>query len=279
VRPAVLAGSLAALALFLAIPAEAADQPLEVETSAPASVPFADRVTLRVTVTADRDAVDASTVRIVAPVTPMTQLGPARVTRARRGDTEVVSYEVTAACMEQRCVDAKGARALELRPVLVSADGDDGVVRAGSSWPRLTVRGRTPATVRATTSEFRTDLDPPRITYRVDPDRASALLLVAAALLALTGIALGGVRATRSIRRRNDVPLTELERALLLARESERRPPPDRRRALGLLARVLGSREQTLAEDASTLAWSAPEPTVESVSLLVDDVSRTVGAR
>jgi hypothetical protein len=242
-------------------------------------VPFADRVTLRVTVSVDHDAGDAATVRGVAPGTPMAQLGPPRVTRERRDDREIVSYEVTAACMEQRCVDARGNRALELPRVRVFADGDGGVARAVASWPRLTVRGRTPSTVRATTGEFRTDLDPPRITYRVDPGRASTLLLLAAALLALTGIALGGVRATRSIRRRNEVPLTELERALRLARESERRPPPDRRRALGLLARVLGGRQQTLAENASALAWSAPEPTAESVSVLLDDVSRTVGAR
>jgi hypothetical protein len=265
--------------LALAVPAQAAESPLVVRTSAPATVLFGDRVPMRVTVTANRDEVDVSTIRVVEPLAPMTQLEPTRATSATRGPVEVVTYEVTAACLEQRCVTANGTRVLDLPPVRVSATAPDGLAEASASWPDITVRGRTPATARDSTGQFRTDLDPPRVTYRVTPDRTSMFLLLAAAGLATIALALAAVRAIRTVRRRNEVPLTELERALLLVRQSEKRPPADRRRAVGLLARVLGGREPTLAEDASTLAWSAREPTPDSVSVLVDDVGRAVEAR
>jgi hypothetical protein len=71
-------------------------------------------------------------------------------------------------------------------------------------------------------------------------------------------------------------PLTGLERALALAREAEERPTPDRRRALGLLARLLGSRDPHLAGAADDLAWSAPPPTSDAVADLVTQVEQKV---
>ena len=71
-------------------------------------------------------------------------------------------------------------------------------------------------------------------------------------------------------------PLTGLERALALAREAEQRPPPDRRRALGLLARLLGPRDPRLAGAADDLAWSAPAPTSDELAELVTEVERKV---
>jgi hypothetical protein len=68
------------------------------------------------------------------------------------------------------------------------------------------------------------------------------------------------------------VPLTGLARAVALAREAERRPTPDRRRALGLLALLLGSRERRLADAADELAWSAPAPTPDALAELVTEV-------
>ena len=64
----------------------------------------------------------------------------------------------------------------------------------------------------------------------------------------------------------------ELERALRLAREAESRPPPDRRRALGLLARLLGTRDGRLAGAASELAWAKPQPEREAMSGLVAEI-------
>jgi hypothetical protein len=71
-------------------------------------------------------------------------------------------------------------------------------------------------------------------------------------------------------------PLTGLERALALARAAEERPTPDRRRALGLLARLLGSRDPRLAGAADDLAWSAPAPTSDAVADLVTQVEQKV---
>ncbi|MGZ4389910.1 MAG: hypothetical protein ACXVZL_11070, partial [Gaiellaceae bacterium] len=59
---------------------------------------------------------------------------------------------------------------------------------------------------------------------------------------------------------------------LRLAREAESRPPPDRRRALGLLARLLGSRDGRLATAASELAWAKPQPEREAMSGLVAEI-------
>ena len=74
-------------------------------------------------------------------------------------------------------------------------------------------------------------------------------------------------------------PLTGLDRALALAREAEQRPPPDRRRALGLLARLLGPRDPRLADAADDLAWSAPAPTSDALAELVTQVEREGGRR
>ena len=267
------------VAAIVAGPAGAADPPLVVEASAPDSVPFGDPVVLRVTVSANPDEVDVSSIRVTEPLAPMTQLGATRVSRSSRGPLDVVTYEVTAACMEQRCVAARGPAVLRLPRIRVSAETADGVAGAGANWPEITVRGRVPTTVRDSTGRFQTDLDPPRITYRSDPQRSSTLLFVLAGVLAALAVAIAAVLTVRLVRRRNDIPLTEVERALLLARQSEARPPADRRRAVGFLARVLAPREPPLADEASTLAWSAPEPAGESVSSLVDDVGRTVGVR
>ena len=84
---------------------------------------------------------------------------------------------------------------------------------------------------------------------------------------------LAGATATRLYRRRHGLePLTGLERALALARDAERRPARDRRRALGLLARVLGPRDPQLADEAEHLAWSAPAPTPVALADLVAEV-------
>jgi hypothetical protein len=260
--------------------AQPADETLVVRTSLPSAAKFGDPVETRVTVLARRDAVDLGSIRVTAPLIPLTRLGATRVTRVERGPLAVLTYVVTSACLEQRCVAAKGPTVLHLPRARVTATATDGRdLSVAERWPELTVVGRVPAGVSASTGHFRTEVDPPPVTYRVSPDRLTALLLLAAGALAVAAVALGAVRAIRLARRRSQVPLTELERAIALARQAERRSPDDRRRAVSLLSRVLRPREPDLAGEASTLAWSRPEPTSQSVSSLVDDVGRTAGAR
>ena len=74
-------------------------------------------------------------------------------------------------------------------------------------------------------------------------------------------------------RRTRDDP--EFERALDLARQAEHRVPADRRRALGLLARLLG--EERVGVEARELAWSKPEPSPAALSEVVDEIEQ--GAR
>jgi hypothetical protein len=63
-----------------------------------------------------------------------------------------------------------------------------------------------------------------------------------------------------------------LERALRLAREAERLPVPHRRRALGLLARLLG--RDHLSSAASDLAWSEHKPEPDELEALVSEIER-----
>jgi hypothetical protein len=79
-------------------------------------------------------------------------------------------------------------------------------------------------------------------------------------------------------RRRRPASVDELGRALRLAREAERRPEQDRRRALGLLARLLEARDRRLAGTASDLAWSKPTPERDALTTLVRDVEREVAS-
>jgi hypothetical protein len=103
------------------------------------------------------------------------------------------------------------------------------------------------------------------------------LLYGAVVVLALAAMALAVTEARRLARRRHGEPVVdELERALRLAREAESRPPPDRRRALGLLARLLDARDRRLSGTASDLAWAEPEPERTAVATFVADVEREV---
>ena len=97
-------------------------------------------------------------------------------------------------------------------------------------------------------------------------------------VLAVAGVLLAGWAVAAIVRRRRTQArrLTGLERALALARQAEARPPADRRRALGLLAGLLGVRSKRLADEAEELAWSAPVPQPTALSELVTQVEREV---
>jgi hypothetical protein len=149
-----------------------------------------------------------------------------------------------------------------------------------ASWPALDVRGRVAAAdLGRKNPPLQADVTPPHVGYRIAPVPLAVTLELVAALLAAAGVALGGWYAAALYRGRlrRTVPLTEIERALLLAREAESRPPPDRRRALGLLARLLGN--ERLAGTARDLAWSAPAPSPDDLSELVTQVEHEVNGR
>jgi hypothetical protein len=70
--------------------------------------------------------------------------------------------------------------------------------------------------------------------------------------------------------------VSRLALALALARASMERDPEDRRKALALLARVLGGDQ--LATTATRLAWSRPQPEAASIETLAADVEKEVAA-
>lgn len=98
---------------------------------------------------------------------------------------------------------------------------------------------------------------------------ADELLLGAAAVLALVAAAL---LAAELRRRTPAAPVDRLRRALRLVRQSARRSPPDRRRALDHLAATLG--DVPPAAQATRLAWSRPEPEPEPTLAVADEVAR-----
>jgi hypothetical protein len=146
------------------------------------------------------------------------------------------------------------------------------------TWPVLHVQGRvSKADLSRSRPPFRADTMPGLPSYRLAPSTLVWLLYGAAVTLALAAAALA-VREARGLvrRRRGEPTVDELERALRLAREAGNRAPPDRRRALGLLARLLDPRDHRLSGTASELAWAEPEPERTALATFVADVEREV---
>jgi hypothetical protein len=231
------------------------------------TVEFGDPITATVTVFLDDDAGD---VHVEANLGPLTQLGRTRVTQATRGGVHTVTYSFRASCLDQRCLSRSGPKRVALRPVVVQT----GSRKTAAIWPVLDIRPRvSPTDVSHSRPAMRSDTSPPPVGYRVAPRHLVQALDIAAALLAAAGVLLAGWTAMSLYRRRRRVaPLAGLQRALALAREAEERPVPDRRRALGLLARLLNPRDPRLAGAADDLAWSAPAPTGDALAEIVAEV-------
>lgn len=234
------------------------------------AVDFGDPVTATVTVTAPADAA----VRVEQDLAPLTQLGRPRITRVARGATRTVTYAERGSCLDDRCLATSGVKRVALPPATVIVGGR----KSTAKWPILKVQRRVSAADAALARPpLRSDTAPPPVTYRVSPDRLATALDVVAALLAAAGVLLAGATAIGIYRRRQTPePLAGLELALALARDAERRPAPDRRRALELLARLLGSRDPELADEAEQLAWSKRTPTPDALEDLVVEVEEKV---
>ena len=246
-------------------------------------VGFGDRVSTQVVVLLDRSMVDTSRLHVAEDLAPLQQLSPTRVTRTELGRLLTLSYDVSAACLDDRCLARREPRRLRLAPVTVTVPRRaGGTARMDAAWPVLDVRGRVAAVDLAPTNPpLKSDVAAPSIDYWIKPSTLVRLLEIVAAVLAAAGVALAGrqVWLLEQARRARAGRLSEIERALALAREAGLRPPADRRRALGLLARLLRQRNERLAGAARELAWSEPAPTPDAVSELVTQVEREVNGR
>jgi hypothetical protein len=237
-----------------------------------ATVQFGDLIHTRVAVVVDA-SVRAGSVRIVDDPAPLTSVSLPRTSRA--GD--VIEVTRDAICLTSACVSDVGSTTPKLAPALVRAELKSGrAIQVVVQWPQLIVRGRvTGGDLGRSQPPFRASLLPPAPTYRTSPGTLAWLLDAAAIVLGLAAAALVLVQIRTWMRGRGRAaPADELERALRLAREAEQRPPPDRRRAAGLLARLLGDRDAALAGNASDLAWAEPQPEPDALESLVGEIER-----
>jgi hypothetical protein len=228
----------------------------------PSQALFGDRITAMVAVSPG--------VHVIADFGPLDVLsGPVR-TRA--------GLTWTVACLSEDCVPGASPRRILLPPARIV-----GAAPARAAWPLLTIKSRVSRSEAAkTTPPFRLETQLPRPSYRVGPGGLALALGVLAVALALVAALL--VARELALRRRLRVEArlaarSPLERALLYAREAERRGSAERRRAVGLLARVLGGRDERLSGAAAELAWSSQSPSPDQVESLVGDVERKVGPR
>jgi hypothetical protein len=279
---AVAAAVTAVLLLGRAVPLHGVQpvRPLTVNVSFdPPAVQFGSRVVAQVVVLADRDAVDTSQLRVTEDVAPLTPLGKTRVTRTNRGRLAVITYAIPAVCMSEGCLAKTGSKELRLPPARVAAPRrSGGNLHAADAWPLLSIGSRVDAAdLKASRPQFRGDTSIPAVTYRIAPGSLSLLLDIVAAVLAAAAVGFAVWQAVVIRKARRPDTRTALERALALVREAETRMPEDRRRAVGLLARVLGRQDDALARTAGDLAWSEPAPGPDDLAVLADRVGQEVG--
>jgi hypothetical protein len=117
---------------------------------------------------------------------------------------------------------------------------------------------------------FKRETTPPPTSYRIAPGLLRALLLAGAGLLVAVALVLVWPLLKKLVPEPHD-DRTPLQRALDLARASLTRAPADRRRALDLLARVVGRKQ---SRDVLDLAWSRPQPDPARIESLVESVER-----
>jgi hypothetical protein len=229
---------------------------------------FGDPVTSRVVVTLDRNAVQPGSLRVTSSVAPFTPLAAATTTRTSSGALETVTITQRLACLTAPCL----TRRLTLPRVhAVVASRSGGNATATTAWRVPTFRSRVDAKDLArATPHFAVDTSPPAASYRVSPSTAATVLEIVAALAAAGAAALIALQLLGRRHARTE-EVDELTRALRLVREAEQRPAPDRRRALGLLARLLHG---DLGANANDLAWSAPAPEPPAVDALVSRVEQ-----
>jgi hypothetical protein len=253
--------------------------PLRVQAYfAPSSARFGDEIAAHIVVLADRRALDTGDLRVTYDLAPLERVGASHTSRTASGRFLRISITAHAVCLAEQCLGRGGPKRLRLPAVRGEASRHrGGAVHAAAAWPLLEIRGRVVAADLARPRlPFRSDTSLPAVTYRVRPTTLALLLDVLAVLLVAAGLALATRQALGTTRRRRAIDRrTELERALALVREAQSRSPRDRRLAVGLLARILRSRDAALARDAGDLAWSEPQPAPEALASLAERAETT----
>jgi hypothetical protein len=258
-------------------------QPLAAKTLLdPRPAFFGDVVTAEVDVIADTARVRPGSVRVVASFDPYVQSGPAAVSTARVGRRETLRYVYAVQCVSDACVPIGKPLAVRFPRAHVSATVSGRPASVTATWPATSIVSRLGKGDTSATPHFRRNRVLPAPAYGVSPRLLADLLTAAAGLIAAIALALAGFELVRLLerrRRRGLVQLTPLEAALAYTRDAARRPDPaDRRKALGLLARIL-EREGAggLADRTGDVAWSEPAPSPERAIELAEEVEQTAG--
>ena len=212
------------------------------------------------------------TVRAGSAATVQEGFAPFEVLRAsststRDGGVVVTTWRFDLQCLEAQCTPGPGKRSISLGSSRVRVGSQSVVAR----FPAVLVEPRaTQKQVADPDRYFLHPTTPPPATFRFAPSTVRRALVAAAAVLVLLAAALLAPFVRRSRARAPAAQVDPLERALALVRTARTRPPPDRRRALGLLSRTLRSRgERTDGQTAADLAWSEPEPEPARMTQLV----------
>jgi hypothetical protein len=242
----------------------------------PAAVGVGDSLTYVVEARLDRHGLDAGSAHIVADTGPFVQVGPASTTRSTDGPFVVVRLEQRLACLDLACAPVDRRRAIRLPAARVIAARAGGALTATRATPvAIVVDPRlSAAAVRSGSPPYRQQTALPAPTHNAG--QMYSLLLVVSAALAFVAVSLAVLalwpQAAGHARE------AELPRALRLLRESATRPPSDRRRAAGLVSRVVGAAgAKSLADDAGHIAWSATSPEPARTDALAERAER--GAR
>jgi hypothetical protein len=273
---------LAALAVVavLAAPAAAGAADISVEAAfAPRPLLFGAHGVARVTVIVDSGRVDVASLRIRAPLAPLTTLRSTTRTHRAGGLVRIV-LERAVVCDTVDCVPGDRRLVLPLGAVRVTARSrNDRLLRAAAAWPSLRLVSRlNAAAIAAQDPPFRVPADLPAPSYRASPVGLSRTLL-AGGLLALVG---GAALAIPPLVRRRVRPAGELalEDALGAVRGALEADPPLRRRALEALARVLDDRRGAAGGDGvRMLAWAEPAPAAQAMAALADEVEQAERGR
>ncbi len=246
---------------------------------------FGDLLTARTEVLVDATRIDPNSVRLEAEFFPYTEARAPLRSSSRSGPVVALGYRFPISCLSADCVPGPGIRRVVLPLLVVRArlrNGHETVVR--KTWPQIALAPRVDQTaLRTSPLGWRRQLALPPVSYRAAPGTLLVLLACAAAL-ALGALAILAVEYARWTRLRDTRAgaLSRVGLALALARESMRRNPDDRRKALALLARVLAGKDpdaDRLAAAAEELAWSRGRPDPDRVGALADEIEREVSAR
>jgi hypothetical protein len=263
-------------------PASAAPR-LAVQASlTPASAFFGDPVTALVTVDYDASAVQGSSVRVEADFEPFEQTGTASVTTRRVGTEVTAFYRYGLQCLGDGCLPTSSTRLIRLHPVVVIAVSGRAQISASGQVPALLISSRLQSSdLAGSTPPFRFPAQMPPAVYRLSPAGLGDALIALAAVLATGALALVGLEISRALTRsraRRVRVLTPLEAALEATRQAALRPDAaDRRKAIGILARILSATgHRTLAESSDGVAWSETPPSPTRAQTLADDVESSL---